>query len=706
MKKILYISLFLIIAMNIFSQDSLTKEINSLRGKIFLTGKNTGKSIILRWAPGDPGTWHLSNHYGYGLERLAFRDSTDFFKAFYKSLTEKPLKPWILDDWEPIANEASGDDYAAIAAQAIYGERNKSKNGSNASFVEKAYEFENLYSMALLAADFSKNAATASGLRFEDKDIDTSMTYIYRVYSLASSIDNPIDTAYFIIKGNEIQKPIELKISKVYEEERAVIIEWDGMYNMNFSAYFIERSDDGGKTFFRLNKSPYIDSDNNEKDSQIISPNTYTDSVSQNYIKYYYRIIGINTFAEYSKPSKFVAGMGRDRTPPSAPFNIEAKEIAPNKMEITWQANDEDPDLYGFLISRSSTIQGGEVAVTGSILPKEIKSFIDTSYNQSANNYYFVYSVDTVGNANVALPQFGSIIDSIAPAPPTGLAGTIDTNGIVKITWKLGEEKDIYGYKVYFANQENHTFIGLNNIPLRDTVFTDTIPLNVLTENIFYRVATIDMARNISEFSDILKVKKPDIVPPVAPVFTDYKVTKDGIKLVWAMSSSTDVKTHYLYRREKESENWEMIYRTYEIKDYDQFIDSGTIPNKTYEYKIVAEDDAQLLSDISFIITLTAIDFNEILPVSNINAVFNKTNKEVVIKWQYPIEGALEIQIFRSTNGSSFHFIKKVKVNETQIIDNDISRGNFYEYTVSVIDKTKNESGFSPIVKIDLTEKK
>ena len=674
---------------------------NDTDNKILLTAKNTGDKIILRWAPGDAGTWHISNYYGYMVERKVFKDSTDFFNTGFKLLTPDTLKPWPLDDWAKIANKASGDKYAALAAQAIWGERNKSAPESDASYWEKAAEFENLYAIALLSADFSANAAIASGLRYEDTNISPTLNYIYRVYSLASTDINPIDTAYILIKGNEIDIPVKVKIDEIFEKEKAVSIHWKRDLENNYTAWIVERSDDG-KNYYRLTKNPYIDSpvEDSETDMEYIN---YTDSVEQNYVKHYYRIIGINTFAEYSSPSAPVSGMGRDRTPPPAPQNIKVKEIAPGKMEINWVMLDSCQDLKGFLVSRSNEINKEQTGLTNEILPKETRSYIDTTYDPLMNNWYYVYSVDTAGNAIVGIPQYGSIVDSIAPDPPTGLTGSIDSNGVVRIKWNLGKERDIYGYSIYSANQEDHIFIAVNNIPVRDTSFTDTITLKTLTENIYYKIATVDLVKNISGFSDVLVLKKPDIIPPVPPVFTYYKVTKDGIKLTWVQSSSSDVMTHYLYRKEKETEQWELIYRTNELKEYDTFIDNGTIPNKTYDYKIIAQDDDGLKSDISYILTLTAIDFTEVLPVENIQAFTNQDKNLITVKWEYPKEGKFTYHVFRAVNGGGFHFIKNTTQN--QITDN-ISKGKTYEYTVNVSLNEKTKSGFSPIVKIDLTDKK
>ncbi|RMD72809.1 MAG: hypothetical protein D6818_05760, partial [Bacteroidetes bacterium] len=199
---------------------------DSLRVPMHLLAKNTGDKILLRWAPGSPGAWHLSNLSGYRLERLIFRDTNELVNAQWEVLAEP--RPWPLDDWEPIANEQANDPYAAIAAQAIYGKRNFSDpDNAEANFWEKATELQNLFAAAMLAAEFSRNAAIASGLRYEDEDVRPGYTYLYRVYSLASSPDYLIDTAYYALRTDELAHDPRPVIDSVEEGEYVIKLYWN-----------------------------------------------------------------------------------------------------------------------------------------------------------------------------------------------------------------------------------------------------------------------------------------------------------------------------------------------------------------------------------------------------------------------------------------------------------------------------------------------
>jgi len=686
MKNIQLIIATIILSFFNLQAQELSKE------SIYIIAKRTNAKVVLRWAPTTAGVWHRSKHAGYQLERMSYKDSTDFLKARFAPVTKDPIKPWPLEKWEPIADETANDRYATIAAQILYGD-NKQSEGS---IFKQAKKFKNLYSIALLAADLSVNAATASGLRYEDMDINPELTYIYRIRSLASTDSNPIMPAIVVVRKADLYKEVEISLKKPIEGERAVTIQWGKSLNDEYTAWYIEKSSDG-KIFTRLNEVPFIDSDDGKLEKSDFM--SYTDSVNTNYIPYYYRIIGIDAFADLSKPSNVVVGMGRDKTPPQTPKNVKAKQIAEGKMKITWQAVD-DGDLNGFMISRKNEIDGQESAVTNKMLSKMARSYIDTEYDPLQHNWYMVYAIDSAKNASISLPEYGEIRDSIPPNAPTGLRGEIDSNGVVIIKWDLGKERDLYGYNVYYANAKDHVFTNLTNTPIDYAGYIDTISLKTLTEHIFYRVVAFDQTRNASEFSEILDLKKPDIVPPVAPLFTDYKVTKEGINLKWANSSSKDAETHYLYREVESSNDWKLIYRSSDKADYGHYTDKGTIPNTKYRYKLEVVDDDGLKTVSDYILSITVIDYHIPPPVKSLSTKYNKVDKSIKVSWNYSMRGDYKFALYRAVNGTGFKLLKPIDSDIHQYIDKDIKLQNSYEYVIKVLYPNGKKSGFSPIKKI------
>ena len=659
-------------------------QTDTTSNRIILTGKNTGEKVILRWVPSSPGVWSTSNDKGYMVERLAFRDSIDFFESGYQLLTPDTLKPWPLDDWEPIANAASGDQYAAIAAQALYGDRNAlTKKDSEIPLIQKAHEYENLFASAILAAEYSAPAAIASALRYEDFDIDTNYTYMYMVYSLASTQEYPIDTAHFVVVGRDVDKPAQVVWDGVREMEGAVHLQWDReLHRRAFSGYYIERSQDRGQNWIALNQVPYIDSptDNVGVPSPMM---TYIDSVEANYINYYYRIIGINTYGELSQPSEPIQAMGRDRTAPTAPYNIEANQVMEGQMEISWQS--DDPTTAGFYISRKTRLDDEQVLLTPEMLGPQVRTYTDTNYNPLMSQWYMVVAFDTAGNGAAGLPQYGKSIDSIPPAIPQGLSGTIDTNGVVTVTWTSNSEPDLIGYKVHYSNATDHVYAGLHVDPITDTFFIDTINIKVLTEDIYYKIVSVDHSKNHSPFSEVLKLTKPDLLPPTSPVIQTYKVNEDGIYLKWANSTSHDVVDNILMRRLQGAEDWEELVRVGTQQPYAEFLDKTTEAGIIYEYRVRALDDADLWSPTAFPVSLKSVDYSRIPPPENLEVSLREKSSGIEIKWDYSSAKGIEFVLYRAVNGGGFLPIVKLEAPDKQFVDTRTRKGQTYEYNVMAV---------------------
>ena len=138
-------------------------------------------SIMLRWAPTTPLAWQMANKWGYKVERFTvLRNGEALDNPEYALLTPLPFKPRPLDNWEELVNS---NDYAAVAAQAIYGETFEMDAGDPdiMQVYRKTQELELRFSFALFAADVSRAVASASALFYVDRTAKDNEEYLYRV---------------------------------------------------------------------------------------------------------------------------------------------------------------------------------------------------------------------------------------------------------------------------------------------------------------------------------------------------------------------------------------------------------------------------------------------------------------------------------------------------------------------------------------------
>lgn len=657
---------------------------------IKLIGKYFGDSLVLRFVPLRPGLWYQANKGGYQIERQEFTDDIFVNPTPFVKLNEHPIKPFPLEQWKPIVgNPNKPDRNAAIAAQTIHGKPATQPT----SIPEQADLLLNNYSMALLAAEFSPKVADASGLRWVDREIKPNTAYRYRVFMLPhEKLTEKVDTAYFIVSTSDIfptPKP-ELREVKSYQDRVELI--WDKAKNeSNFSAYFIERSDDKGLTFKRLNDIPFISMDTKESAGRDYF--IYTDSVKVLYKPLMYRIVGITTFGEESLPSEVQQGMGKDLTPPDQPQKVTAKHLGGSVVEISWESTSV-PDLKGFMIGRS-TRTDIQYQPISTMLSANSRSFIDSSANTVTTNYYIVVAVDTAGNGSASLYAYGLIKDTTPPSIPKGLHGSIDTNGVVTVKWRHSPEPDVKGYKIVSANKINDRYIIASDQLIVDSVWRDTINLHTLTKKIYYKVMAIDMVDNYSEFSEPLELSKPDKVSPVSPQIKEFYVSAEGIRLQWVTSSSSDVAKHRLERRKNTESKWEMITSTsFKGDRLEEYQDKSRLPKTTYLYRVIAIDESGLESLPSELVTLKSGDFSRPEGVKNLKGVYVMDTKKVKLTWDNS-GGNREIIIYRAENEGDYSTLNRFAFKETSFEDVSIKSGNTYRYVAKYIYPDGRTSGYS-----------
>jgi fibronectin type 3 domain-containing protein len=696
MKKIIIRVLITVLAVVApFAAGAQEKKAQPFTATLQLSARAYADSVVLRWAPDAPGAWSAANQSGYAIERTEIPAGGTFDPATYRRLNASPVKPWPLDQWATIADEKSGNSMAAVAAQALYG---KTFNGTGAGFVQMADEFANRWSFALLAADMNPAAATALGLRYADKSVSAGRVYVYRVTALTDTLKYVIEPAYFVVNMNDITKIPQPLINRANEMEFAIRIEWDKAYHEKaFTAYWVEKSEDGGASWKKLTDVPYLNPQNEKnKDTGLF---TYTDSVTVNYRVFNYRITGITAFGELSEPSQAISAMGRDKTPPAPPEKVKAESIGGSKIRLTWEKTTNEPDLKGYIIGRSNRSTDGFLPLFEQPLAPSVHTWTDDNADVTTTNYYIVAAIDTAGNGNVSMISYGMIIDSMPPKPPAGIKGSIDSLGIVKISWNFGKEPDLAGYMVYFSNDSTHVFSSTTKAPLRDTVFTDTIPLRNLTKKIYYKIKSVDVNYNYSPFSTMLVLNKPDRVPPTAPVFATYKVADDGIRIEWIPSQSDDVIRHILYRKVNKGDWTE--YRKFPVKpDTRTFTDKELTAGSQYSYRMVSIDDSGNSSKLSQEMSLRFAGSMMAESVNNLFAAVTQDKKGILVSWNYPVSGKYRFVVYRAVDGGDFQTVATIDQKTPAYTDKEVRKDKSYEYQVRAFFTNGKKSALGKTVKI------
>ncbi|MBL7953230.1 MAG: fibronectin type III domain-containing protein [Flavobacteriales bacterium] len=657
-----YIQLLLVCAITVGSASA-----QSLRSIAY----NAKDSIVVRWAPSTIEAWERFNRYGCRIERIDV-SSKERLATILNTDTLKPIS------LEALKQRLPQNTYAPIIAQALYGKDMAPNTSDLRAQMDAADQVALRWSLCGLYADIDPAIANALGYRWVDKDVNATGYYLYRVITLDPE---RWDTAMVAVDRKQGFDAVPHGPSvTALEKEGSIALRWEReLVFGSFSAYWIERRQNNAP-WQRLNNVPFVPMDNERGAAPYY---TYTDTtIARDYTAYDYRVIGITPFGMVSTEAPMVSAMGRDRTAPPSP-EMKAVKDENGRLVVHWEQPAGATDLKGFRVEKTHHAQAAYVPLHRGLLPPSARQFADTSKFLIAENHFRVWAVDTSGNESVSLSGYGTLVDSIAPAPPANLHGSIDTAGVVTVHWPLGKENDILGYRVFFANAADHNFNNLSPEPIQDTVFSDTIPLRTLTKHIYYRVVAVDRNFNHSAMSATLTLLKPDVVAPVAPVFERYAVSDSSVVLHFVPSSSSDVARHRLLRRSDRDTTWREVTAWATHEDRRTWTDRTVEAPSAYTYVMLAMDSADNASPRSVPLE---VRLNAQPQRPAVDAVFATPMDQMVqVRWTAPPKPVKHYVIYRSKNGTPGTSIASATADATTYTDIRVPGKGSYRYAVKAV---------------------
>jgi uncharacterized protein len=638
-------------------------------------------AIQLRWAVSTPMAWKQSNAHGFKVERLTVvRDGEMLSQPERVVLTSTPLKPQPLNNWQTLA---TSNNYAAVIAQALYGQDfNLSEQDAKgvSRFIALAQELEQRYLVSMYAADLCYPAALLAGWGLEDKTVKPGERYLYRVISAVPEKTLKIDmgTVYSsLADASTLPQPQEL--TAVFGD-KSVMLTWNyGMLSSVYNAYFLEKSVDG-KNFIRLSDIPLANM--NSKDGRAAERMFFTDSLKDNVSRVHYRLIGVTPFGEEGPASDTVKGEGKNRLI----YVPHINRAVPDKegvLTVEWEFDQKgNSQLKGFDLQRSENVKGPYTSVIKNIDPARRAVTYDSLL---ASNYFVIAAVPKEGEPVLSFPVLVQPSDTIPPKAPTGLLGVVDSLGVVRLTWKANKEPDLYGYRIYRAQTKGEELVPLTDKAVIGNMWVDTVQISSLNSTVYYAVTALDKRYNQSPQSEAVALKKPEVVPPSAPVITGYKLTKQAIWLEFATGNEDNLAAIQVMRAERGSKEMKLL-KAFTDSSIRSFKDSTVQADKFYSYQMFSVTTGGLRSAPSPVVTVQAPAYaGQTGNVTDFVAKFNRKTSSMEIRWKHNISNIKQYDIYRNGGGKGFTLKKSVKGYEAQIEDTDIKPEVSYEYMLRVV---------------------
>jgi fibronectin type 3 domain-containing protein len=407
----------------------------------------------------------------------------------------------------------------------------------------------------------------------------------------------------------------------------------------------------------------------------------YRDEYLDNGRPYYYFVRAINAFGFTGPASPTVKVVPGDNSRPGQPYNLVAVPFGTG-LKLSWLA--DGSGIKGFEVYKCETRGGpySKIHPLSDLLLQPDTSFIDAVVKPAGMYYYFVTAVNQAGVRSRPSDTLTVYIeDRIPPSPP----GPVTANtgpGRVILRWPASTETDVIGYEVERSSDElfRSRFLLTNKI-LRDTVFTDSLP--VASETTYgYLVYAVDASYNRSASSEMVKVKLPDHFPPSVPVLTGLERTGNLVMLTWTHSSEPDLAGYRIYRSKGTVSELRSQRICFNSSCTDTLNGSGK-----YIYAVTAIDSAGNESKKSGILTVE-YDANEV-PMTPPEGNVSKSGNFLRIAWQkVSQEGTAGYVVTRYdiSTGKKLD-VAQVKADVTSYTDKFADPEKEYDYMVRTYDE-------------------
>jgi hypothetical protein len=594
----------------------LSFSIRAQQSPLHLDTWHDDKEVWLKWTPTDTKTFYDGVKYGYRIARYTIeKDGKKLKPEAIRFLVQEPLKP---ADKEAFQKNKE-DVYVQMAGELLY--YPKAQAGETQADIDKE---RFLYSQ--LATNMSFEASKLMGLGFVDKTVRKNEKYRY-VVTLADPASNSVKAAAVSGLSERVLVPLPENLRLQYKDSVVTYTFDIGDY----LTYNLERSDDDGVTFKKVNAQPIV-ATFTEGDTG--STTIYMDKIDQLHKRYYYRVRAITPFGKETPPSNEASVYTyQTELPPPRIYNHEF--VFGNTL-LYWQFPDSlTANITGYKLTHRITLDDslGRVLTSTPIAPV-YKQYYDTTSHESG--FYQLSLIDLQGYEIHSDLYYVDIHDSIPPLKPILLADSVTKEGVVTINWKSNREKDFFGYRVYRSNSRNGMYELLKSEPTRDTVVIDTIPLKLLNKHVYYTVVALDYHMNASVNNDTLEIKRPDIIPPTSPIIERFMVSDTSINLYWRNSTSDDLSETRLWRWVDGDSVKTLLASFKPGSPLLQWTDLNIEEKVLYVYNLEAVDDSGNSSG-----ELTSVKLRIESPyyrkaVDVYKAGFDKVSSGVMLNWKAP----------------------------------------------------------------------
>lgn len=706
------------------SDSVVEEEVRVRPAAINMLARSYGDSIVLRWAPEDYVTWNYLNHVGYNLYRIY----TDKSGVLHDDLIAEGIRPLSLEQLR--ARYPESDSLAFVAVGMIYGEggvkpnQTRERYGEMGAMLEIYEDQQTQYAFAEMVAEWRPDVAQAIGLRYVDRDVKQGLHYQYILQpAKRDSLGRlPIAPGSINLECTKY-KPVDYAptYTDTVSTGLSLVLKWKDNVNSTFE---IERRLEGETEWKRLTVRPYASALDLGFDKEEL--NRYSDVVEKPGV-YEYRVLAYDAFGDLlvsSTTHKVRVGDVDAPTPPTIRQILITREGDPDSTQVITahveieKAEIED-DCIGFMpLYYNERYTGKQWKSISETMFSPTDTVLSIDVSRLSTGMLTIAAVDTAGNMGYSMPVQLRIEDKKAPEPPLNFKAEVEENGRIHLSWSPAPEDcgDIAFYEVAVANDTTHQFVIISPQQMRDTTFTDSVAVDVNQKYIYYKVRAIDYASNIGQYTKILQVERPHLLPPTPAHLDTLVVDTEGIHLCWIAGADKATIIHNVFRRLENQPDWELIASlnadSVAADNYRIRIDDNPPFNnkRRYEYVVESFNSTGISSGPSLVVSVMN-NRNTAVNVSlNLVGRYDSDAERTRLSWDCEGEqpdGERYWGVYvRKPGKDSFEYLISEDINEPLHSNRLLSPGETAEFYVKLLYSDGRASKPSNIVKVTAPQKK
>ena len=620
-------------------------QANEVKDRLYLYAKASKKRVELKWF-----TQKYSSKYIYKVYRSANDEKIKLLHV---------VKPASL---ESLKRAKYKEDYISM----IYPKRGI-KTIEDSIKLAKMVNTLDAFRLLFFVKDYA--FAQNLGQYYVDNSVKENKVYEYRVEAYRGK--KRVFVRAVIVHTYKQPKRYDFMWVKAKNTNKGIELTWDISKEYNY--YNVYRKKEGKKSFKKINKNLLYISKEYAKNAKYLYLDT---TLKENQSATYY-IKRVDMFAKEGEPSKTVkAKFKKEDKKPAIVKNVFVKS-SDKKTKLTWSKVDKS---LGYNVYRSTIYDGNFIKLNKEPLKENF--YYDKDFIPKKNFYYYVTALNMFGESLPSTIVLAYARDTTRPNKPTNLKAKTKA-GLVSLKWDSVKAKDLLGYRVYLAMDENAKHWSLiNKEVIKQNSFEHNRSKTQSRFFYYYKVTAVDKSYNESFSSNIIKVKLPDITPPKQPFIDSFHAYASKITFTWNRIVVYDLSHYNVYKKVK--------------KEYKK-LNKNPIFNATFtdlkpndginEYVITAVDKSGNESSKKI---SKKIELLDIKPVVIKSFKVKKVKGGVKLSFTCSDKDFAGFRVYRRGKNEPNYLLVSDFIKKKNFTDKSPSKKGTYYYMIKAVDKVGN----------------